>query len=93
MVAASSSSWSPVQHHLLLPVLIALLAFVGHVAAAAGSSDARNAVVGKKSAVLSLRELEYWGTGTAAARETIQGRRYAQAKQAGFLAGQLLYTS
>ncbi|KQJ95841.1 aspartyl protease family protein At5g10770 [Brachypodium distachyon] len=88
MVAASSSSWSPVQHHLLLPVLIALLAFVGHVAAAAGSSDARNAVVGKKSAVLSLRELEYWGTGTAAARETIQGRRYAQAKQAGFLAGE-----
>lgn len=72
MAAASSSSAR--GRHLLLR-LLALLAVVGN-AAAAGSGAV---VVGKKSAVLPLRELE-WG---AAARK-IQGR-YAQQKKAQIL--------
>ncbi|KAF7060787.1 hypothetical protein CFC21_067546 [Triticum aestivum] len=72
MAAASSSSAR--GHHLLLR-LLALLAVAGN-AVAAGSG----AVVGKKSAALSLRELE-WG---AAARK-IQGGRYEQQSKAQIL--------
>ncbi|CAL5011541.1 unnamed protein product [Urochloa decumbens] len=70
-------------HRLLLGGLgLALLAVAATAATAAGVRPAA-AVVGKKTAVVSLRELDGWGA--ARQQDRPSGRRYADAKRAEML--------